>query len=78
MTTAATLWFVTVLGLCFGGGELALGLAGLALGILVLGGLKRVENRWKQDRHAAMSPLFSFSEWSNMRTQSLPFAYLAS
>ena len=25
----------------------------------------------------AMSPLFSFSEWSTMRAQSLPFAYLA-
>ena len=25
VTTAATLWFVTVLGLCFGGGQLALG-----------------------------------------------------
>ena len=38
LTTAATLWFVTVLGLCFGGGQLALGLAVLALGVLVLGG----------------------------------------
>ena len=26
VTTAATLWFVTVLGLCFGGGQLAAGL----------------------------------------------------
>ena len=38
LTTAATLWFVTVLGLCFGVGQLALGLALLALGVLVLGG----------------------------------------
>ncbi len=45
LTTAATLWFVTGLGLCFGGGQLALGLVGLALGVLVLEGLKRVENR---------------------------------
>src|SRR6202021_2559541 len=49
VTTAATLWFVTVLGLCFGGGQLALGLAVLALGILVLRVVKRVESRWKQD-----------------------------
>jgi uncharacterized membrane protein YhiD involved in acid resistance len=55
LTTAATLWFATVLGLCFGGGQLALGLAVLALGVLVLGGLKRLENRWKQDRHATLS-----------------------
>jgi hypothetical protein len=32
-----------------------LGLSGLALGGLVLEGLKRVENRWKQDRHAMLS-----------------------
>lgn len=55
LTTAATLWFVTVLGLCFGGGQLALGLAVLALGVLVLGGLKRLESHWKQDRHATLS-----------------------
>jgi putative Mg2+ transporter-C (MgtC) family protein len=27
VTTVATLWYVTVMGLCFGGGQLALGLA---------------------------------------------------
>ena len=55
LTTVATLWFVTGLGLCFGGGQLALGMVGLALGVLVLEGLKRVENRWRQDRHAMLS-----------------------
>jgi putative Mg2+ transporter-C (MgtC) family protein len=55
LTTAATLWFVTGLGLCFGGGQLALGLVALALGILVLEGLKRLEIQWKQDRHAMLS-----------------------
>jgi putative Mg2+ transporter-C (MgtC) family protein len=55
LTTAATLWFVTGLGLCFGGGQLALGLVGLALGVLVLEVFKRVENRWRQDRHAMLS-----------------------
>ncbi|MBV9999095.1 MAG: MgtC/SapB family protein [Verrucomicrobia bacterium] len=55
LTTAAALWFVTVLGLCFGGGQLALGLASLALGLVVLWGLKWVEKRWKQDRHATLT-----------------------
>jgi putative Mg2+ transporter-C (MgtC) family protein len=55
LTTAATLWFVTVLGLCFGGGQIALGLTVLALGVLVLEALKRLESRWKQDRHATLS-----------------------
>jgi putative Mg2+ transporter-C (MgtC) family protein len=43
ITTAATLWFVTIIGLCFGGGQLFLGLCGLALGLAVLWGLKWVE-----------------------------------
>ena len=45
VTTAATLWFVTVMGLCFGGGQIGLGLAALALAILVLWPLKWAE-RW--------------------------------
>src|SRR6202451_3250500 len=39
VTTAATLWFVTVVGLCFGGGQIGLGVAGTALGMMVLSGL---------------------------------------
>ncbi len=45
VTTAATLWFVTVIGICFGGGQLALGSVAFALNFLVLWGLKRVELR---------------------------------
>jgi uncharacterized membrane protein YhiD involved in acid resistance len=40
LTTAATLWFATVLGLCFGGGQLALGFVLLLIGLFVLEGLK--------------------------------------
>ena len=43
VTTAATLWFVTVLGLCFGGGQIALGIIAFLLGILVLHFLKTLE-----------------------------------
>jgi len=45
VTTAATIWFVTVMGLCFGGGQLGLDLAGFALGLLVLTGMKKIEIR---------------------------------
>jgi putative Mg2+ transporter-C (MgtC) family protein len=45
VTTAATIWFVTVMGLCFGGGQLGLGLAGFALGFAVLTGLKKIRIR---------------------------------
>lgn len=50
VTTAATLWFVTVVGLCFGGGQVELGLAGGVLGLLVLRGLKILERRLPRQR----------------------------
>lgn len=43
VTTAATIWFVTVMGLCFGGGQIGLGIAGFLLGFVTLTGLKRIE-----------------------------------
>jgi putative Mg2+ transporter-C (MgtC) family protein len=55
VTTAATLWFVTVIGLCFGGGQIALGLTGTAIGLIVLMGLRAVEDRMVQDRQATLS-----------------------
>jgi putative Mg2+ transporter-C (MgtC) family protein len=45
VTTAATLWFATTMGLCFGGGQIGLGFAALALAIFVLWPLKWAE-RW--------------------------------
>ena len=45
VTTAATIWFVTVMGLCFGGGQMGLGLAGFGLGFLTLTGLRKIEIR---------------------------------
>ncbi len=57
VTTAATLWFVTVVGLCFGGGQISIGLVALALGLIVLWGLKWVEERLGQDRHGTLKLL---------------------
>ncbi len=54
VTTAATLWFVTVLGLCFGGGQLILGSVGLGLGLVVLWGLKWAEMALPQDHRASL------------------------
>lgn len=54
VTTAATLWFVTVMGLCFGAGRLWLGLAASLLGVGILSGLKRLELSLKQDRQATL------------------------
>lgn len=44
VTTAATLWFATVMGLCFGAGQILLGLAALGLAVLVLWPLKWAEH----------------------------------
>jgi putative Mg2+ transporter-C (MgtC) family protein len=54
VTTAATLWFVTVIGLCFGGGQLGLGMASLVIGLLILRGLKLLEGVLPQDRRATL------------------------
>jgi putative Mg2+ transporter-C (MgtC) family protein len=43
VTTAATLWYVTVMGLCLGAGRFDLGLAALVLGIFVLWCLRWAE-----------------------------------
>jgi putative Mg2+ transporter-C (MgtC) family protein len=55
VTTAATLWFVTVMGLCFGGGQIGLGLAMLGMAVVVLWGLKWLEKQLEQDRRASLS-----------------------
>lgn len=54
VTTAATLWFVTVMGLCFGGGQLYLGSISAILGIVILRGLRWVERRWQHDQRAVL------------------------
>ncbi len=54
ITTAATLWIVTVIGLCFGGGQLALGAAATAIALVLLWGLKYVESYIRRDRQAAL------------------------
>jgi putative Mg2+ transporter-C (MgtC) family protein len=45
ITTAATMWFATVVGLCLGGGQLILGSVSTAIGFVVLWGLRRFESR---------------------------------
>ncbi|MGC1684026.1 MAG: MgtC/SapB family protein [Candidatus Acidiferrales bacterium] len=53
LTTAATLWFVTVMGLCYGGGQINLGLAAFIIGFAVLLAVKEMENRMRRE-HSAM------------------------
>jgi putative Mg2+ transporter-C (MgtC) family protein len=45
ITTAATIWFSTVVGLCLGGGQLILGSVSTLLGYIILWGLRWFERR---------------------------------
>jgi putative Mg2+ transporter-C (MgtC) family protein len=54
VTTAATLWFVTMLGICIGGGLLVLGLVALAIGFAVLSALKAAEAWLPVERRATV------------------------
>jgi putative Mg2+ transporter-C (MgtC) family protein len=54
VTTAATLWFVTVVGLCFGGGEIALGSVALVSGLVILWGFKWIELQLPHERRGTL------------------------
>jgi putative Mg2+ transporter-C (MgtC) family protein len=45
ITTAATIWFSTIVGLCLGGGQLILGSVSALLGYIILWGLRWFESR---------------------------------
>jgi putative Mg2+ transporter-C (MgtC) family protein len=55
VTTAATLWYVTVVGLCFGGGQMLLGWLATAVGALILWGLRWFENTMFVEQHASLA-----------------------
>jgi len=55
ITTAATIWFATVVGLCLGGGQLILGSVSTAVGFIVLWGLRWLENRVEHYQIAELS-----------------------
>ncbi|HEX6494972.1 MAG TPA: MgtC/SapB family protein [Acidobacteriaceae bacterium] len=54
LTTAATLWVVTMLGICFGAGKILLGSAGLVLTLFTLWGLKIVEQHLSQEHRGSL------------------------
>jgi putative Mg2+ transporter-C (MgtC) family protein len=54
VTTAATLWYVTVVGLCFGGGQILLGWVATAVGCLVLWGMKWLESFMVMEHYARL------------------------
>lgn len=55
LTTAATLWFATVVGLCFGSGKIALGVAATLLGYFVLTPMRWLERRFERYQPATLT-----------------------
>ncbi len=54
VTTAATIWFVTVLGLLFGGGNLYLGIAASLIAFTILWALKYMEAHLPRQRRGSL------------------------
>jgi putative Mg2+ transporter-C (MgtC) family protein len=54
VTTAATLWYVTVIGLCLGGGQIGLGIAATAIGLVALWVLHWLELRLRRESRAGL------------------------
>lgn len=71
VTTAATLWFVTVIGLCIGGGQLQLGALGLAVGLVVIWPLRHVEQRLRRTRTALVTVEYEIASTSRDRLLAL-------
>lgn len=59
VTTAATIWYVTVLGLLFGGGQLILASVGTATALIILWGFKYLERNFKRQEQATLKLTFS-------------------
>lgn len=55
VTTAATLWLATVIGICFGVGQIALGVTGTAIALATLWLLRFVEAVFLPDRRGTLS-----------------------
>jgi putative Mg2+ transporter-C (MgtC) family protein len=55
ITTAATLWLMTVIGLCLGGGQLVLGLTATALAVITLWALQWVDRAIPREHRARLT-----------------------
>jgi putative Mg2+ transporter-C (MgtC) family protein len=79
VTTAATLWMMTVIGLCLGGGQFGLGIAATLLGVFTLWALKWLDLRIPRDQHTTLviqADLAAFS-LSNLANLIAPLGYQA-
>ncbi len=54
VTTASQIWFVTILGLCFGGGQFSLGIIGLIVSIVTVFFLRKIEVMIARESYATL------------------------
>lgn len=71
VTTAATLWIVTVIGLCFGGGQLGLGAGVTVLTVLTLWALVAIDRSIRRDHRGLLIINTSRESFSLARLQEL-------
>ena len=69
ITTAATMWFATVVGLCMGGGQLVLGSVSTVIGFLVLWGFRYFERHVERYQLAELKVSVKGDElsWDKLR-----------
>lgn len=71
VTTAATMWFATVVGLCMGGGQLILGSVSLAIGCIILWNLKWLEQQLNRTQRASLIVRAKNGTWNETELCSL-------
>jgi putative Mg2+ transporter-C (MgtC) family protein len=79
VTTAATLWMMTVIGLCFGGAQIGLGSTATLLTLLTLRAVRWIEVRIPREQHAVLTitGLSSSSAATDLMALVAPFGYQA-
>ncbi|MER8499255.1 MgtC/SapB family protein [Mesorhizobium sp. M0045] len=77
VTTAATLWVMTAIGLAFGGGQYGLGAAGTALTLATLLVLKWVDLRISREHHAQLAVTWKAAARQELDTMIGPLGYRA-
>lgn len=71
VTTAATMWFATVIGLCMGGGQLILGSVCTVIGCIVLWNLKWFEAQLNRTKRASLILTTQRGAWNEVELRGL-------
>lgn len=79
VTTAATLWLITVIGLCFGGGQFGLGGAATLLGIMTLWSFRWLDRHIPREQRAVLEISTNAGSFSPTQVRQLigPLGYEA-